>query len=80
VCSPACANALFAAEQAINGIQQKAIASGRTTGYLLLACGFVFGGFSLIPLLDGHWQVAALCFPMAVIFVIVGLSRLRASK
>jgi hypothetical protein len=80
VCSPACAGALFTTEQAINSIQQKAISSGRTAGYLLLVCGLVFGVYSVIPLFDGHWQIAVLCLPMALIFVIIGFSRLRSSK
>src|SRR5258706_1740807 len=80
VCSPTCAGDLLATEKALNSIQQKTISSGRTAGYLLLTCGFVFGAFSVIPLVDGHWQVSVLTLPMALIFVIIGFSRLRASK
>jgi len=71
---------LFATETAIKNIQQKTVSSIRTAGYMFLSAGFVFVAFALIPLFDGHWQVAVLTLPMGFIFLVLSFFRFRALK
>ena len=64
----------------MNAVRAKTVSSARLSGYFLLAAGFVFGGFAVVPLRDGLWQLGVFLLPLALVFLVAGWAFLRIAK
>lgn len=71
-------------EATLETIRQKTIASSRLAAYMILAAGFVFGGFGIYEisraLSTGRWTMALFLPGLAAVFIISGVMILRMLK
>ena len=81
ICSPACGQALSAAEAALESVRQKTTTSNRYGGYFLLAAGVIFAVMVLFEIrravTTGRWLMVGFLAPMAVVFVVGGIAMLK---
>jgi hypothetical protein len=71
-------------EATLETIRQKTIASSRLAAYLIIAAGFVFGGFGVYEISSafstGRWTMALFLPSVAVVFIVSGITMLRMLK